>query len=337
MGSLPISRYFVVEMEFWDRLSELESLYRFWKATTKGKFNFIVISGRRGVGKTRLIFEFASRYDVKNMVYLFVEKKEMPSLITGFIKRLERVVGRKLPKVSTIEDFLLLLLELSRETPILVVFDEFQNFNFVDKSSFYKFQEVIDRAKFQGNVKLMIIVIGSLIGMMRNIMENEQAPLYGRKTGEIWVKPFEFWQIRSMLKKFGVKDEREIVEIYSILGGMPRYYDSIDRADLKFSLNDVIKFFIDKSYPGWKEVRGELIEEFRDAHPTYFSILEAIASGNVTAHEISSVSGIQMKSIYKYLSELENFFGIIEKRIPIIGSAQRPARYYMKAFLRFLV
>lgn len=165
----------------------------------------------------------------------------------------------------------------------------------------------------------MIIVIGSIVGMMGEIFESKQAPLYGRKTSEIFIKPFEFWDIRKLLKIFGVKSDEAIVNMYSILGGMPKYYDQIDRLGMKFNLESALELFTEKVYSVWKAPRDELIEEFREAHTTYFSILEAIAKGKVSANEIASYTMIPEKSIYKYLNQLVNYFELIEKRKPALA------------------
>ena len=298
--------------------------------------NFIVITGRRGVGKTRLLFEFSRQNNI-NMVYLFVEKKEIDTLLTKFVNRLEKVIHKKIPKVKTIEDFLVLLENMSATQSLLIVFDEFQNFRYCNKAIFSRFQEFVDRMKYKDTAKMMVVVIGSMIGMLREIFESEESPLYGRKTSEIFLKPFEFWEIRSLLKEIGLTSEEEIIEVYSMLGGMPRYYDNIDRLSLKINRNTVIEFFTTRTYPGWKEVRNELIEEFKDAHITYFSILEAISMGNTTSNEISGYTGILEKSIHKYLNELTNYFQIIEKRIPALApKTYRGARYYITdPFYRF--
>ena len=322
-------------MRFFDREGELAILNRLVTASSKGKFNFVIISGRRGVGKTRLVFEaFEGKVP---FLYLFIERKSLDIQIEKFADKLEKVIGTRLPRVRDFESFLLLLKTIARERNLVVVFDEFQNFRFVDESIFATIQEFVDRAKFEEGLRLLMIAIGSIIGMMRNIFENREAPLYGRATAKISLKPFEFWRIRRLLRDHGLRSEEEIIEVYSMLGGMPRYYDTIDRLDLGLNKRSVIRFFTTKGYPGWKEVRDELIEEFRDAHPTYFSILEAISIGKCTSSEIADYTGIPHKSIHKYLNELANYFEIIEKRAPYgVKTGVRGARYHMKdPFYRF--
>lgn len=323
-------------MEFIDREYELRVLKGIWDSVVRGKFNFIVVNGRRGVGKTRLLFEFANRYGI-DMVYLFVEKKEIDILLNNFIARIEQMLNRELPKVRSIGDLLLLLEDISHEKPLLIVFDEFQNFMYNDSQIYARFQEFIDRLKFRKKARIMLVVIGSIVGMIRKLFENEASPLYGRKTSEIFLKPFEFWQIRSLLKSQGLEDEEEIIEIYSMLGGMPRYYDNLDRIGLEINKDNILEYFTSRIYPGWREVRNELIEEFREAHVTYFSILEAISVGKVSSNEIAAYTGILEKSIHKYLNELANYFEIIRKQRPALAPRNfRGVRYFIRdPFYRF--
>jgi len=323
-------------LKFFDRKTELKVLRETFEACCEGKMNFAVIYGRRGVGKTRLVHEAFSLSGVR-FLYIFVGRKSLDIQLGKFLDRLSECLGRRVPRVRSFEDFLLLLRDISKKDAIIVVFDEFQNFKDVDESIFSIMQEFVDDMKFRENVKLFIIVIGSLVGMMHNIFEAKEAPLYGRATLKIHLRPFRYWQIRNMLMSYDRFNEEEIVEIYSMLGGMPRYYDTIDRLGLKIRKETIIDYFTNKSYAGWREVRDELIEEFKDAHPTYFSILEAISMGKNDSGEIINYTGIPSKSIHKYLNELINHFEILKKALPYGAKPRaRGAKYFIiDPFYRF--
>ncbi|MGQ4892392.1 MAG: AAA family ATPase [Candidatus Njordarchaeia archaeon] len=95
-------------MKFFDREKEIETLKRIYNASLGGKFNFVIISGRRGVGKTRLVYEF-SKYVGSNFVYLFVEKKEIGALLNDFVYRLEGALNEKLVYPKDFGSFLRLI------------------------------------------------------------------------------------------------------------------------------------------------------------------------------------------------------------------------------------
>jgi len=323
-------------MKFFDRESELSGLERLYDAVSRGQFHFVVVSGRRGVGKTRLIYEFVKRVNAR-FVYFFVEKKEIGSLLLDFVSRLKDSLKLDVVVPRDFDNFLKLLRDLSSEESIVVIFDEFQNFRHMGGDIFFKFQEFVDFMKFGDGFKLMFIVIGSIVGMMKDIFEGKHSPLYGRKTSEFFLKPFEYWEVRKLLDEFGVRDEIGKLSIFSVFGGMPRYYDQMDRIGLSFSIENVINLFTNKVYSLWKAPRDELIEEFKDAHPAFFSILEAIAKGKVKANDIANYTSIPEKSIYKYLNELINYFELIEKRVPAVAPKNyRGAIYVIRdPFYRF--
>ena len=323
-------------MYFFDREKELSTLEEIYKISCTGKFNFVIVSGRRGVGKTRLIYEFSKKIKTP-FVYLFVEKKENSLLLTDFVGRLKTSLKRDVIVPRDFDSYLRLLSELSEKECLTVVFDEFQNFSHMGEWIFYRFQEFVDMAKFRENIKLIIVVIGSLVGMIQDIFENKHSPLYGRKTAEIRLEPFNYWEIRQLLKSIGVEREEEMITIYSILGGMPRYYDAMDRLGIEFEVERAIELFTNRTYTFWKAPRDELIEEFKEAHPAYFSILEAISKGKTTGNEIANYTGIPEKSIYKYLNQLTNYFKIIEKRTPALAPKNYRGYLYIirEPFYRF--
>lgn len=317
-------------MKFFDRERELRALSRVWGSTLDGKFNLVVISGRRGVGKTRLVLEFARRSDVPH-IYVFVDKKGLDATLSKVNNMLRRILGSGIPYARSIRDLLLILRGVSAKKPVMLIFDEFQNFSHFDSGIYAELQEVVDLLKFSEEpVRVVVVVIGSIVGMMRNIFESREAPLYGRKTMEIFLRPFRFWMVRRMLRELGSSDEEEVIALYSILGGMPKYYDTLDRLGFRFRVEDVLDYMFAPEYAAWKAVRGELIEEFREAYPTYFLILEAISRGMCTPEEISSYTGIKQNSLPKYLGELTNYFEIVVRRYPITeGPRSKRGRYFL--------
>ena len=69
----------------------------------------------------------------------------------------------------------------------MVVFDEFQNFRYIDPSVFSTFQKWIDAN--QDRTGLTIIFIGSMFSLMKKVFTEYKEPLYGRMTGQILLKP----------------------------------------------------------------------------------------------------------------------------------------------------
>jgi len=112
----------------------------------------------------------------------------------------------------------------------------------------------------------------------------------------------------------------EAINIYSVFGGVPKYYELIEKiADFEFE-KFVFSSFISYPRPLYEEVRSMLKEEFGKEYKTFFSILSSISQGKNKSSEIAGFIGRKSNEITKYLSLLADDFEIIERKVPIIGS-----------------
>lgn len=172
-----------------------------------------------------------------------------------------------------------------------------------------------------------MIVLGSYVGLMKNIFTDEKMPLFGRADSIINIKEFPLGETVSMLKDFGY-DVHEAFQIYAMVGGVPKYLWLFkDKRDIKQLIYDV---FIDEFAPLREEARNLLISEFGSEHKTYFSILEAIAGGMKSLSEISDSSGIETTKLSKYLTELSEIYEILSKERPLLSEKKRNYKYRIK-------
>ena len=192
-------------MEFYDRKKELS----YFRSLTQSK-QLIVMYGRRRVGKTSIVKELLK---TKKGIYFFVETQDKDSLLLFFSNTIAEQKGYNI-KFSDWDSFFKYLLENFD----LIVFDEFQNFERVDKSLFSKLQNIWDDSK----TKTTLILIGSYTGMMKKIFEDAKEPLFGRADNIIDLRHFTFQDTYDMLKDFGYNIEQS-VELYSVFDGIPIY------------------------------------------------------------------------------------------------------------------
>ncbi len=76
-------------------------------------------------------------------------------------------------------------------------------------------------------------------------------------------------------------------------------------------------FFLRENAPfGW-EVIDILRQEFGKRKGTYYTILEAIATGHTKLNEIATYAGLNMTSITRYLSDLIDAYELVERNVPI--------------------
>jgi AAA+ ATPase superfamily predicted ATPase len=151
---------------------------------------------------------------------------------------------------------------------------------------------------------------GSSIGMMESHTLSYKAPLYGRRSGQILLRPLRFKDFKEF---FPQKKFDELLKIHTVTGGTPAYMWQFDQ---KISFKAILKerVFNNREYL-YNEVEFILKEELREPR-TYLSILKAIALGKRKFGEIVNDTGLQKNIIMKYLHVLEDLH-LIRKEVPV--------------------
>jgi len=277
---------------FVDRKEELKKLMEISKSK---KPELVIIYGRRRVGKSRLLVEFTNRV---NALYLLAD------LSKNILDILSTQIGDKFVKFNSWEDFFEFIYKSEYD---IVIIDEFQYLYNIDKAWLTILQRWWEKIR-EKNKK--IILCGSIISTIYKISKGYGSALYGRKTHEIQVKPLKFIHIMDFFPHY---DSEELIKVYSVLGGIPRYLEEFDP---KLSVNENIREkILDKTSFLYNEPMNLLFEEFRDPSP-YVSILLAIVQGYSRFNEIAGVSRIESHKLPKYLLTLERV-DLIEKEIPV--------------------
>ena len=290
-------------MEFIDREREIEVLSREWR----NRPSFVVLYGRRRVGKTRLMREFSK--DKRTFFFTFPEAiKEVQ--MREFKRAIASFLGDELIlKVETDNWFDLLRYLAERVDDCLIVLDEFTYAIKSDRKILSDLQRVWDGILSEKNV--MLVISGSLLGMMWDDVLSHASPLYGRRTRSIHLKHLDY---RNALKFF--QDREYGIMAYMLVGGIPPYlrlasrYSSIEEFVREEFLSDYGLFY-DEPYV----ILGEELRELK----TYFSILRAIAEGNRRLERIANYLCLPARSVYPYLETLMRL-GFVEKETPILGS-----------------
>lgn len=209
----------------------------------------------------------------------------------------------------------------------------------MDESIFTDFQKIFDKYKTKLNIH--IIVAGSHITLINKIFSDNKEPLFGRATEKYILKPLLFKDVSEMLSEIKILDIEEQIKWFIIFGGIPKYYiiaqeQGLEGKDIFFALKTLL--FRDFA-PLKEEAISVLSEEFGSEHQSYFSILEAVALGNSEMTTIANKSGINIKSISKYLGLLVKDFRYLDYEIPVTEEKpwkSKKGRYFLSdSFLRF--
>lgn len=282
----------IIMIMFIDREEELERLMEIAKSK---RAELVLMYGRRRVGKSRLLVEFAKK---KNALYLLADMSE------NILDILARQIGEEFVKFSNWEDFFEFIYKSKHK---IIIIDEFQYLYRINKAWPTLLQRWWERIK---ETDKKIILCGSIISTIYKISMGYGSALYGRKTSEMHILPFKFRFIKNFLPNY---DFEQLVESYSILGGVPRYLEEFDSKQSVYE--NIKKRIIDKTSFLYNEPLNLLFEEFRNPAP-YTSILFAITQGYVKFSEIAEISKLQSHKLPKYLLVLERT-GLIEKEIPV--------------------
>jgi len=299
-------------MRFMNREHEI-SFIRETVKLSKSKLFTLAIYGLRRVGKTRLILETLGDKDL----YLFVNKdKGSENLLREYEETMKnRGLLTELESLRDWDDFFRILFERFRG---IVAFDEFQNFSSVDRSVYGTLQKYIDLNESRKGI--LLIFSGSTVGLMKKLFSDAGEPLYGRVKRKLYLKPLRFADVVDVCRELDIRDMEEIIRLYAVFGGFPKYYVSIEDEGLSGETAEKImeKFFFAENATLEDEVSQILSLEFGKRSGTYYDILAAIASGNRRISEIASFMRRKETALTRQVNELVNYFELVGVERPVI-------------------
>lgn len=311
---------------FVGRQRELQMLEKLYDSK---KFEFVVIYGRRRVGKTALINRFIEN---KPAIYCMgVENSSVQNL-----ENLSRaIIAQKtgaMPE-TTFDSFqtaLEAVFKLSKAKRIVLAIDEYPYIAKSAKSFASTLQMLID--KYKDSSKLKLILCGSSMSYMENEVLSYKAPLYGRRTAQIQLSPFSFAESCKILEQFN-NEEKAVA--YGIMGGTPQYLLQLDTAQ---SIEQNIKdTFLNPNSFIFEEPLNLLKQEVREP-AIYSAIVTAIACGASKLSEIAGktqLAGSVCATYIKHLVELaivrkESCYGEKTTRKTIYSVADNIYRFWYR-------
>ncbi|NJE10471.1 ATP-binding protein [Thermococcus sp. MAR1] len=284
----------------------------------RGKAEFIVVYGRRRVGKTALLLEFLRQ---NGGVYLLARETSEAENLRRFSQRIaEHFNDGFLAKnpFQSWDAFFEYLSQKSKER-LIVIIDEFPYLVKANPALPSIIQEYWDLKLSKSLIYL--IICGSSVSMMERLL-GYKSPLYGRRTAQLKVNPLGFFEARAFLPGYPIED---FVRAYGILGGTPAYLLEFD--DSKSIEENLKSYFRPDSFL-YGDARFVLMEEL-DEPRNYFAIMESLARGKTTLGEIMNGTGLERGTVGKYLSVLMDL-GFVRREVPVTASRKsRKGRYYI--------
>ena len=295
-------------MEFVDRKKEFERLQ---KSLRREKPQFIVVYGRRRIGKSTLIKKVMdfSRGDI----YFLADKTSEPSQRQLFSTTIDMTIeGFSAANYPTWES-LLLSLNRSVDHRITVCLDEFP---YLVKSC-PALPSILQKLLDDKKLKFDLIICGSSQQMMQGFVLDSKEPLYGRADEIIKMKPIAPAFVSEALRC----DAAQAVREYAVWGGVPRYWELRENYD---SLYDAIEHLMLTSEGTLYDEPSKLLyDEMRDTVQAS-SILSFIGNGANKLSEIAARAEKQATDITPHLSRLREL-GFINKEIPF-GESEKKSK-----------
>ena len=311
---------------FIDRKRELSALDERYR---QGKAEFIILYGRRRIGKSGLIDRFlGSAHGIR----LLAREESKHLQLKKFSYELGDFFSDDFLKTTSFSDWDSFFTYLSGKAKdrVVIAIDEFPYLVAVNRALPSLIQRWWDSVGSRSNV--VLILAGSQQSMMRSLVSSDGA-LYGRPTRAHHLRPFDYYYAGRFAAGWSPEDK---VRLYAVAGGVPDYLEEFD-ATLPFR-DELLRVAYSPTGRLFREAPDLLRSEFVEPR-TYETVLRAIANGYVTPGEIAAQAGLAgANRVTPYLEKLIDL-GLVERRVPPpdVGQPRSRNSQYVIAdpYLRF--
>lgn len=301
-----------------EELSELRERYN------SNKFEFGIVFGSRRIGKTTILMNFAE--EMKGFIYQAKDAEYVDNL-RSFSKGLRKYMGFNDSYVyPSFEEAFDDIIAYSKKHRFLLIIDEFPYLCKSNKALLSVIQEYVDRKFPEGEVKL--ILSGSNVSFMKELLENKSNPLYKRATFKINVRKMS---LKEAVLFFDGIDDESVGNYLSLFGTHPYYLSMIDK-NLSFEEN--IKKLVFSKYGVLVDAPLNVLPIGASTNQMFNSILYDISKRKRFPKEIAEILKIDSNYLSTYLKTLCEM-EIIEKRE--MFKAGKKNNYYVirDSFLEF--
>jgi AAA+ ATPase superfamily predicted ATPase len=292
----------------------------------------VAIYGRRRTGKSELIRESFRRASGIRCFYYLCGSDTYKGNLTGFASELCSFLSLDvslMPNFDTFRQAFVYFRPYFIQKKIVLAIDEFPYL--VKKGQgaaiAHEFQKIIESDLAQ--TKATLVLCGSNVRYMKETIENNTSPLYGRFREILEVKPFTYQEVAPL---FSQEKPFDVLCTYAATGGVAEYvfffkeYPSFKQA--------VVDLFLSHSPRLLGETQSLLDAEFTETL-VYVAILKRIAPKPLTAPKISAAIGLDNNSLYPYLQKLMSL-GLVSAYKTAFSEKKRETRYYVSdPFFRF--
>ena len=256
---------------------------------------FGIVYGQRRIGKTSLLYESVKEY---NYIYFLSKDTTYQDNLSYFNNVLTKFIGTSLPiSFKSFDELFDSLKDYAKNEKLILIIDELPFLARVYPGFISYLQGYLEELK-RNEIAMKIILSGSDISFMVDILSNKAKPLYQRATFQIHVLPMVFSDVAKMLNGFSNDDK---IKYLSIFGNRPYYLEKLDNRKT-FDENIIRLCFSSESI---------LIDAPNLTLPigyanngTYVAILSAIANRKHRVKDIADELNIDSNALATYLKRM---------------------------------
>jgi uncharacterized protein len=320
---------------FVDRQAELAFLNSILERNRPTAAQFVLLYGRRRVGKTVLLRHWAEGSGVPH-TYWAAEKEPAALQRRKLFARVLGIEPADAPALNSWAACWQAIAAFLGDRRHVLILDEFTYVVESDPGMLSSLQHAWDQ-QFKDS-QIVLILCGSHVHTMETL-QARQSPLFGRLTAQWRLRPLPFSALHEFYPAWSAEER---VAAYAVVGGVPAYLEWLDPDR---SLSDNIREIV--LAPGSMFVAEPaflLYDEVRDP-AAHLAILKAIGAGNHTLSEIADAALVGRTHLPAYLARLREL-RLVERRLPVtvppaLRRRARSGRYhlsdpYFRFYFRFI-
>lgn len=326
-------------MRFVARQMELKLLSDLY---TRRGAQFLILYGRRRIGKTSLLTQWLTQTDAPNL-YWMATQTSTTNQLRNFSQALFQFLnpGAVIEPTFSYASWVAAFTEVARVAKdptaqrMVIVLDEFTYVMQANPEVPSLLQQAWDHQLKESN--LLLILSGSLAGIIQRTALDYQSPLYGRATARLRLQGLSFGALAELLPRYRAEQR---VAVYAVTGGVPAYIELFD--DQLNIIENLRQRIVTPANVMLTDAIFLLHEQLDDPR-NYMAIIEAIANGAYTLAEIAKMTGLESANLSKYINVLREL-GYLERQVPATlhhPERSKQGRYtitdpYLRFYFRFL-
>jgi len=293
---------------FVNRSRELQQLQSLYDADQAG--SLAIVYGRRRLGKTRLLKEFSRNIP---HCYFMADRAGEESLKRALATAMATALEEPLLEAVSYPSWYELFSAFDKFRPagrkFLLILDEYQYICQVQPAFSSYIQKWWDEQWQHANI--MLVLCGSVTSMMYKETMASNAPLYGRAAAQVLLEPLAYRHVKDFLPG---RNANELVEMYSLGGGVPRYLELLRKYP---SFSEALRSLaLHRSGILYQEARYLLHEEIPTPNICW-SILNGLGNGTGRISELGSLLQLPANQLTRYIELLRDLF-LVYREVPVL-------------------